>query len=815
MKISYPAARAGQLRAFAAATLLASSAHAQEPSIPVIPGAKGFGIMTPAGRGGTIIKVTNLTDHDPGSLRAALMAEGARTVIFEKSGTIELETPITITNGNLTVAGQTAPGLGILVKGRGIVIAANDVLFQHIAIRPGDEPNEDPDSEVRKDEQDNRDALNIATAPVNNDPTDPANTVRRVVVDHVSLSWSIDEVFTTWGSTAETTRWRSFVKECTVSNSIFSEALNASLHSKGPHPMGVLIGSDSSSISLYRNLLAHLGDRNPLLADDVSTVQVANNYIYRPGKAASNRMSVAVGGDFNSSMVASFKTNVMMPDPNLADSSTRYMLVANRNPPKSGVPQPALTLYMDGNRIWNFANATWWPSPITGQMNANTVFGDTFTGNKTYLLAPNEPGVFTSTDVNVPIIAADALEAYVLQNAGSRPANRDPVDARIVAQVTNRTGGLIDSPDDAGGYPYIPVVTVSHNPPSTALDSDGDGYSDLEEWLQGKAREVELGVPAPPALTATVAAAPNNFNQVNLSWTNVAAGTDYYILQRKKGQNGSYAEIARPASNVTTYSDGYLGTGTEYYYRISAHNAKGDSGFSTDTSATTAEIAGRQAHWKLDEGTGLSAADSSGNANTGSLQSGPTWVQGRTGKGLSFDGSPTGGDDLVNAGSGASVRNLPAMTVAAWVKIDTVGELGNPGRIVHKATGPDPLNGWQFVTQGANQLGFAVDFTTTDLVRVTAPNAFTSSAWHHVVVTWDGTAGAGNVVMYVDGTAVPSYATTIDGLGARVNDQGANIYLGNEANGERTLDGALDDVRVYNRVLTLGEVRAIHRAGLL
>jgi hypothetical protein len=124
------------------------------------------------------------------------------------------------------------------------------------------------------------------------------------------------------------------------------------------------------------------------------------------------------------------------------------------------------------------------------------------------------------------------------------------------------------------------------------------------------------------------------------------------------------------------------------------------------------------------------------------------------------------------------------------------------------------LNGWQFVTQGTNQIGFAVDYTTTDLVRVSGANVFTLSGWHHVAVTWDGTAPATSVVIYVNGTAVGSYATTTDAVGTRVSDAGANIYLGNEAGSDRTLDGALDDVRVYNRVLSLAEIRALHRAGL-
>ena len=802
MKITYPATRAGQLLTFAAATLLVSTAYAQEPSLPVIPGAKGFGITTKAGRNGPIIKVTNLNDSGPGSLRAALMTTGRRTVIFERSGTITLLSKITITSGSLTVAGQTAPGLGILVKGRGIDIRASDVLIQHIAIRPGDEPNEDPDPEERRKEQDNRDALAISA--------DSGNTTRRVVVDHVSLSWSVDEMFTTWGSTHPQTGVRSYVKECTISNNIFSEALNYSIHTTKPHPMGVLIGSDSSSISLHRNLLAHLGDRNPLLADDASDVQVANNYIYRPGKAASNRMKLEIGGDGGVSMVASFKSNVMVPDPDIPGSSTAYMLVRNRV--GTHLPAAELKLYMDSNRIWNVPSASWWPNPITSQTDT-TVLGNTFDeGVTTYL--STEPGVFTSTNVNVPTIAWDALKDHVLANSGSRPFYRDPVDARIIYQVTNDTGHLIDSPDDdgVGGYPNIPEVPVTHNAPSTDADSDGDGYTDLEEWLHGKARQVELGVPAPPSiLTLATAAAPNNISQINLSWTDVPNETGYKI-ERKKGLGGTYAEIATTAANVTSYNDGPLGTGTEYYYRVRAYNTHGDSGFSTDANATTAEVANRAAHWKLDDATGLSAADSSGNANTGNLQLGPTWVPGKIGTGLNFDGSPTGGDDIVNAGNGTSVNNLGAMTVAAWINVDTVGEAA--GRIVHKATGTAPVNGWQFVTQGPNQIGFAVDYATTDLVRVSAANAISLGGWRHVVVTWDGTPTATNVLMYVDGVAVGSYATTTSALGARVSDASANIYLGNEVNGGRTLDGVLDDVRVYNRVLSPTEIQAVHRAGL-
>ena len=106
--------------------------------LPVFPGAAGFGTNTPAGRGGTVYKVTNLNASGAGSLNACTDASGPRVCIFEISGTISLTSDINVTNPYLTIAGQTAPSPGITLRGAALRISASDVLVQHIRLRAGD-----------------------------------------------------------------------------------------------------------------------------------------------------------------------------------------------------------------------------------------------------------------------------------------------------------------------------------------------------------------------------------------------------------------------------------------------------------------------------------------------------------------------------------------------------------------------------------------------------------------------------------------------------------------------------------------------------
>src|SRR6187549_2952747 len=244
------------------ATALAMCGAASVQALPVIPGAAGFGMDTKAGRGGTVYRVTNLNASGAGSLKACIDATVPRTCVFEVSGAIRLTSDLVIRNGQIRIAGQTAPSPGIMIRGAAILIATSDVLIQHIRVRTGDDPNgPDPD---------NRDSLKItgtATKPVHN-----------VVIDHCSFSWAIDEIASTWGPH----------DNITFSNNIFAEALNDSLHPDYdgvgviPHGYGVLFGpADDSSITFVGNLMAHIVERNPL--SRATELVMVNNLIYNRG----------------------------------------------------------------------------------------------------------------------------------------------------------------------------------------------------------------------------------------------------------------------------------------------------------------------------------------------------------------------------------------------------------------------------------------------------------------------------------------------------------------------------------------------------
>ncbi len=160
---------------FAAGLMLAGGLWAGLPSVAIasngalaFPGAEGAGRFALGGRGGVVARVTNLNDSGPGSLRAAIEARGARTIVFDIGGTIVLQSPLTIRQGRLTLAGQTAPGGGIALRGQPLIIAADDVVVRHLRVRLGDEGGRQED------------AVSITRGC-------------RIILDHVSASWSVDE----------------------------------------------------------------------------------------------------------------------------------------------------------------------------------------------------------------------------------------------------------------------------------------------------------------------------------------------------------------------------------------------------------------------------------------------------------------------------------------------------------------------------------------------------------------------------------------------------------------------------------------------
>lgn len=406
-------------------------------ALTAFPGAEGFGVVTPAGRGGAVLRVTSLAADGPGSLRAALASPGPRTIVFEVAGIIELTDIIVVAEPFVTIAGQTAPSPGITIAGAGIQISTHDVLVQHLRVRVGDDPvGPDPGG---------RDALNVIGA------ADGSLDVGNVVIDHCSLSWAIDEGSSTWNPG---------VHDVTIRSSIVSENLSHSLHPEGEHSKGLLIGDHAKRVSVIGNLFAHNEMRNPFLKGDTS-VLVANNVIYDPGSQAIHLddpegSGPTIGAVVGNRMVAGL------------DSDWILAMVE------------ALTWVKSTSRIYMLGNDSGTrPDRLT--IGTPEVFVD--------LTAYDESPVRVMPLTLRPVAE---VEDWVLASAGARPADRDAVDRRVVEDVHAGTGHIIDSPSQVGGLdPVVPVVRPLELPDDPYGDPDGDGRTRLEDWLAAYATAVE------------------------------------------------------------------------------------------------------------------------------------------------------------------------------------------------------------------------------------------------------------------------------------------------------------------------------------
>ena len=237
------------------------AADSTEASVPAFPGAQGYKAYTPGGRGGRVIAVTSLAAEGRGTLQAALRTKGPRIVVFRVAGTIALQGDIAVTEPFITLAGQTAPGDGICIRGGALRVRTHDVVIRHLRVRVGDHP-------VGR-EPGNRDALYVSGSP---------DEVYNVVIDHCSVSWAIDETLGTWyGASDVTFQW------CLI-----SESLLDSLHPEGPHGMGVLFGSSGGQrFTMHHCLIAHHNRRHPRISiskdREPAILDFRNNVIYNFG----------------------------------------------------------------------------------------------------------------------------------------------------------------------------------------------------------------------------------------------------------------------------------------------------------------------------------------------------------------------------------------------------------------------------------------------------------------------------------------------------------------------------------------------------
>jgi len=414
----------------------AMPAHAQLTSFP---GAQGFGTTTVGGRGGQVLKVTNTNDSGPGSPRAAVETSGPRYVVFETGGIINLQSQLTVRHPNLTIAGQTSTGDGIVLKGWRLSIQANDVIVRALRFRPGDGTGQDPDS---------RDGIAIGKK---------GSLVQRVIIDHCSVSWSIDENMSTWYPT----------RDITFSNNLSGEALVEAGHSQGTHSMGLLIGDNATRVTIAKNLFAHNNARHPLVKDNSSQIEIINNYVYNYGTEATT-----VNSDTSNHIIKNFY---------------REGVNSLNRPPVYLKP---------GSASWLKGNIGFYRE--SNDLPESDIAHGTSTGIGTISTAP----LFTPSGVD-ELNASNVLD-YLVENVGAMWPQRDLSDERIIDTVLNRTGQLIDRVGEVGGYPSYASGFAQNDTDNDGMpdwfeiqfgldnnladhneDNDSDGYTNIEEYFNG------------------------------------------------------------------------------------------------------------------------------------------------------------------------------------------------------------------------------------------------------------------------------------------------------------------------------------------
>lgn len=358
-------------------------------------GAEGAGRFAAGGRGGPVLRVTNLDDAGPGSLREAVERDGPRIILFDVAGTIRLKSDLVIRHPRITISGLGAPAGGIALADHSLIVDADDVVIRHIRSRLGARSGTEGD------------AISVVGG-------------RRIILDHVSASWSIDETLSVSARYDRTPG----IFDVTVQWSIISESLRRAGHAKGDHGYGSLIrGGRGSRFSFHHNLWAHHVQRMPRpgnyspLADDPDgpVIEFRSNIFYNWGGRAAG-----YNADKDSAATYAFIDNCYITGPDTRGSH----IFREENPNARG--------WFSGNSLNGVVPDDPW-SLVQGLRNPLDRLPD---------VAPVAPDP-------VP----HSCEKVLAEAGASRP--RDAVDARIVEEVRTRTGRIIDSEEDVGGWPDL------------------------------------------------------------------------------------------------------------------------------------------------------------------------------------------------------------------------------------------------------------------------------------------------------------------------------------------------------------------------
>ena len=404
------------------------------------PGAEGFGKYTTGGRGGETYIVSNLNDSGVGSFREAVTQKTKRIIVFQVAGTIHLQTKLTIL-GDVTIAGQTAPGDGICIADQSVGLGGDNIIIRYLRFRLGDK--------FQRGDM------------INGNGGDDAfggNRKKNIIIDHCSMSWSDDEVFSIYGGDSTTLQWN-----------LIAEPLNYSYHYETgdkdfeKHGYGGIWGG--KHLTAHHNLFAHCVSRNPRfngarLGADEELVDFSNNVIYN---WEHNSVYGGEGGKYN------ITNNYYRPGP-----STNIKVQDRIVNPTKNEQRTFGRFYVNGNIVEG-----------AKQVTQNNLLGVHMEGTSQDRI--NTIAAHPFEVINLPIENAAETFLKTIEKVGAS-FKRDTLDQRIIEDVIKRRGRIIDV---QGGYPHgtpfdqtltaWPTLKMEN----LLLDSDHDGIPNAWELLKG------------------------------------------------------------------------------------------------------------------------------------------------------------------------------------------------------------------------------------------------------------------------------------------------------------------------------------------
>ncbi|UCH11488.1 MAG: T9SS type A sorting domain-containing protein [Fidelibacterota bacterium] len=821
------------------------------------PGAEGYGRFTTGGRGGEVIEVTNLNDSGPGSLRAAVNTNATRTIVFRVSGTITLESRLEIKYGNLTIAGQTAPGDGICLRNYDLKVEASNVIIRYLRSRLGDSARIEADAMSGTGQKD-------------------------IIIDHCSVSWSVDECMSFYGGENVTIQW------CLI-----SESLHNSVHSKGPHGYGGIWGG--VNCSFHHNMFAHHTSRNPRFneGDRESyglydrNVDHRNNVIYNWG---SNSAYGGKGGWYN-----------------LVNNYYKYGPATSK---RDRIVEPYDDVgwwYIEGNFVYGYPEIT----------------ADNWAGGVQNVVLERIHQYTPFPYASVVTHTAENTFEVVLADVGAS-LRRDSIDARIVHEartgtathggLTGDSTGIIDSQEDVGGWPELHTYDVpadgDHDgmaddwEAANGLDStdasdrngdfNGDGYTNLEKYLNSLCERTDF-LMAP----AELAAITLSHEEVRLTWKENALNESGFAIERSTGDTSAFVEIGTADADAKEYVDSGLSPLTTYHYRVRAFNAQVQSIYTTLAQVTTLDESGRPltarnptpadsstgvkiedplhweaavaatsyevylgttlppqyqgtqtateyeyrdlqdsttyywrvdavndngtttgavwrfttapftkamiAYWPLDEGYSSLAEDVTGNGHWAYLKNMPytVWITGRINTGLEFDGV----EDFLEVRDKELIDiTVRSLSITFWLKQDG-GSPAAPWLSKAKFSEGSLVRGYEIYHDETDKVGFAVgDGEQVSRAEVSS-SGFSTGAW--IMVTAVRDRSDSTLRLYANTDLLASAPDSTWNISSS-ND----LYVGTNKLRAGYLKGVLDEVRIYNYALDETEIQSLYDEGM-